>query len=145
MKRPSRKSVGIALGIGALATVGILATVQPLAVEIGVTVYEDANQAGDHLLTTGIAPNYPKRANLTLVTTGLSGGCNRGINQSSTWSDCISSARVSSLPASTKLIFYRDINYSFTQTCYDVDGTHNIDLTSTGDTISSFRIIGGNC
>jgi hypothetical protein len=145
VKRPSRKSTGIAAGIAALATVGILLSVQPQAVEIGVTVYEDAAQHGDHMLTTGIAPNYPKRANLTLVTTGLSGGCNRGINQSSTWSDCISSASVSSLPANTKLIFYRDINYGFTQTCYDVDGSHNIDLTATADTISSFRIISGNC
>ena len=145
MKRPSRKSAGIAAGIAALATVGILISVQPLSTEIGVTVYEDANQSGDHMLTTGIAPNYPHRANLTLVTTGLVGGCNRGVNQSSTWSDCISSANVSSLPANTKLIFYRDINYGFTQTCYDVDGSHNIDLTGTSDTISSFRIIGGNC
>jgi hypothetical protein len=72
-------------------------------------------------------------------------GCNRGINQSSSYNDCISSATVGLLPASTKVIFYRDINYGFTQTCYDVDGTHAISLVATGDTISSFRILGGNC
>lgn len=147
MKRPSRRTASLGIIAGVIAgTAAVALVITPQAVEIGITVYEDNNQSGDHMLTTGIAPNYPKRANLTLVTTGLVGGCNRGINQSSTWSDCISSAKVTSLPASTKVQWYRDINYGGSLLyCYDVDGSHNIDLTSTSDLISSFRVVGGNC
>jgi hypothetical protein len=120
--------------------------VTPKAVEIGVTVYEDAGQHGDHLLTTGIPPSYPARSNLATVSSGLVNGCNRGLNQSSTWNDCISSATVSSLPANTKLQFWRDAGYTGgLLACYDVDGSHAIDLSGTSDLISSFRIVGGNC
>jgi hypothetical protein len=133
--------------LAAVIGIGVLVEqATPRAVEVGVTVYEDANQTGDRMLTTGIAPNLPKRANLGLVTTGLHGGCNRGINQSSSWNDCISSASVGLLPANTKVQFWRDINYGGgLLACYDVDGSHAIDLSGTGDLISSFRVISGNC
>jgi hypothetical protein len=146
MKRPSRKSVGIAAGIGALAVAGFLAAPQILAPEVCITVYEDSNQGGDHMATCAVGAANVKRANLTLVTTGLNNGCNRGINQSSTWSDCISSATVAILPANTKIQWWRDINYTGgLLACFDANGTYQMNLSGTSDLISSFRIISGNC
>jgi len=144
MKRRVVAIVGaIGVAVGGLLVADALA---PKAVEVCVTVYEDANQTGDHMATCAVGATNVKRANLGLVTTGLNGGCNRGINQSSTWNDCISSATVGLLPASTKIQWWRDINYGGgLLACYDTDGTHPINLAGTNDLISSFRIVGGNC
>jgi len=146
VKRPSRKSVAIAAGIGALAVVGILATVQPLAAEVCITVYEDSGQGGDHTAFCAVGATNVKDANLGDNTAGLHNGCNRGLNQSSTWNDCISSATVAILPANTKVQWWRDINYAGgLLACFDANGTYQMNLSGTSDLISSFRIVAGSC
>ena len=117
------------------------------AVETCVGVYEDAGGAGDTLLTCAVGATNVHQGNLSTVTTGLHNGCNRGINQSSSWSDCISSIRYTSLPANYAVKFYRDSGYVGLLWCRDADGnsgTLNVPGNA-NDLITSFRIVGGNC
>lgn len=144
MKRKAAAIIGgVALGIATLFVVG---EVTPKAPDICVTYYEDAGQSGDHNAACAIGATNVHVANFGSLTAGLHNGCNRGLNQSSTWNDCISSGSVGLLPAGTKIQWWRDINYGGgLLACYDVDGTHTFDLSGTSDLISSMRIIAGSC
>ena len=127
-----------------LAVAGYL-SIGPLAVDMCVTNWENGGQSGDQMSVCDTPANL-KVPNLTTHTEGLHSGCQRSINTSSNWSDCISSARVSSMPAAQRVRWYQDINYGNALACVDANGTTNIDLTgSANDLISSFRVEGGNC
>lgn len=144
MTRHRRAAVG--LGAAALAIVGVLAvTIQPLAGDMCVTNWENGSQSGDKM-TVCATPANLKVPNLTTQTQGLVNGCQRSVNTSPNWSDCISSARVSSMPGAQKVVWYQDINYGNAVACIDINGTTNVDLTgAANDIISSFRVLGGNC
>src|SRR5580765_4401050 len=102
-----RAKVGAVVGGIALAIAVFIGVdqVTPKAVEVCVYNYEDAGQAGDVLTPATCSINATSVAisNLSTQTGGLHNGCNRGLNQSSTWNDCISSALVGSLPANRKV------------------------------------------
>lgn len=121
--------------------------ITPFAIDTCVTVYEDQSGGGDSFATCNTSPSLVKIPNLGTHTEGLVNGCNRGVNQSSSWSDCISSVRIGSLPSNQSVRFYQDTNYSGQLLCYDVDGSHLVQLNvpATNDKTSSFRILGGNC
>jgi hypothetical protein len=143
-----RRSVALGLVVVAAAGLGLLATgtIGPLAAEMCVTSWEDANGAGDSLALCDI-PSGIHVPNLGSYTSGLTNGCNRGINQSSSWSDCISSFKVAALPANYKVVYYASINYANQIYCRSTDGTSGvINLTgSDNDVTSSIRVLGGNC
>lgn len=146
----TRKRAGLGIGAMVLA-VGALGlgsqVIGPLAVDTCVTNYEDANLAGDSLAVCDTNPNNVKIANLTQYTTGLHNGCNRIINQSSTWNDCISSARTANLGSTRRVRFYGDIQYGGS-VLYCVDTAGNATTNFGGgnaERISSFRNESGNC
>lgn len=142
-RRVARTIASIGIGIAALT--GLYFVVQPAAVEMCVTSYENGSQSGDSMTVCNTPANL-KVPNLTTYTQGLHNGCQRTINTSPNWSDCISSARVSAMPGSQKVVWYQDINYGNALACVDNNGTTNVDLTgSPNDLISSFRVLGGNC
>lgn len=142
-RRVARTVASLGLGIAALT--GLYIAVQPAAVEMCVQVFEDGSQQGDTMSVCN-PPSTLKVANLAAYTTGLHGGCNRSVNQSSTWNDCISSGRIANMPGSQKVRFYQDINYGAVVACFDTNGSYNIDLSGgPNDLISSFRVEGGNC
>lgn len=119
----------------------------PAAVDVCVAMFEDQSGGGDTFATCNTSPSQVKNSNLTTVTTGLHNGCNRGLNQSSSWSDCISSASIANLPANQSVRFYQDTGYSGQILCYSTPGSHLIQLNvpATNDKTSSFRILGGVC
>jgi hypothetical protein len=143
-----RTVAGIGAGIFAIATaVGIVA-VGPLsteAIDMCVTNWENGSQSGDSM-TVCATPANLHVSNLGTHTENLVNGCQRSVNVSSTWSDCISSARVSALPPNYRVRWYQDTNYGAVLACRSTDGTTNVDLTGpANDLISSFRVEGGNC
>lgn len=144
--RLTPRRVAVGLGAVALAVVGVLAvSIQPLASDMCVQVYEDASQQGDTMSVCNTPANL-KVPNLNTYTTGLHGGCNRSVNQSSTWNDCISSGRIAALPAAQAVKFYQDTSYGALVACFDQNGSYAIDLSGApNDLISSFRVVGGNC
>lgn len=145
--RGSRRRVAAVVATVAVVAAGIGAVlIQPRAIDTCIQVYEDAGGAGD-TMTVCDTPANLKVPNLGTVTTGLHNGCNRGINQSSSWSDCISSARVTHLTANNKAVFFQDTSYSGQVWCIDADGdTGPFNFTGgANDVISSFRVLGGNC
>lgn len=144
----TRKRGAITAAIGVVAAALFLVPqVIPLSTETCITAYEDASGGGDHISFCDTTAGDVKVANLGNYTTGLVNGCNRAINQSSSWADCISSIRVGNLPGSTKLVVYQNTNYAVQTLCRDTNGSYLVQLTTsaTNDNASSFRILGGNC
>lgn len=140
-----RVLAGASAAVLAIAAAAAYVSVQPLAIDMCVTNYENGAQSGDRL-TICNTPSNLKVPNLGNYTTGLVNGCQRSVNVSSTWSDCISSARVSALPANYRVRWYQDVSYGTVLACRSTDGTSNVDLTGVpNDLISSFRVEGGNC
>lgn len=133
-------SIAVAVGGLAYAT-----GIGPFAVEMCVTNFENGGQSGDQM-TVCATPANLKVPNLGTHTEGLHSGCQRSVNTSPTWSDCISSARVSALPPNYRVRWYQDTSYGAVLACRSTDGTTNVDLTGVpNDLISSFRVEGGNC
>lgn len=137
-------SAAVLAGVGILAATGVIG---PQSIDTCVSNWEDAGASGDTMTVCNVTPANLKVPNLETHTEGLHGGCNRGINQSSSWSDCISSAKVAHLTANNKVVWYGNTNYGNQVACWDTDG-NSPTITFTGnanDVISSFRILGGNC
>lgn len=144
----TRKVAAITASIGLFAAaLFVVPQIVPLAGETCVTSYEDASGGGDSFAFCDTTAGDVRIPNLGAYTTGLHNGCNRGINQSSTWSDCISSMRVGNLPASTKLVVYWNTNYDTPLLCRDANGSYLIQLNvpAVNDRASSYRILAGNC
>lgn len=143
MNRPRRAVIGIIVAIAAIGAATVI--VQPQAVDVCVQNWEDSNGTGDTMTVCNTAANL-KVPNLATHTEGLHAGCNRGITQSSTWSDCITSVRVTALPAAQRVRWYQDTNYGTWVFCIDANGsTGPVNVGSANDVISSFRVEGGNC
>lgn len=143
----NQKALGAGVLLAVVAVFAIGSQVVPLSTDTCIGNYEDAGAAGDSMVVCAIPATAVAVSNLGTHTEGLHSGCNRGVNQSSTWSDCISSAKVTNLPAGTKALWYQDTSYGSVVKCYDTDGNSGVIDMSGGanDVISSFRILGGNC
>ena len=130
------------------ATAAISALViGPQAVDMCVQHWENGGGGGDTMVVCNL-PSSLKVPDLRTHTEGLVNGCARAINQSSSWSDCISSGKVSAMPANYSVHWYANINYGSEIACWQADGTSGIlDMSQPGvnDTVSSFRVLGGNC
>ena len=149
MTRRRRAVVGLATA--ATIAIGLLVgTNLPLgtqALEVCVTSWEDQSGGGDSWTFCELPVNL-KIPNLGTHTENLHNGCNRGINQSSSWTDCISSAKVYVLPGNYRIRFFQNTSYGIPVFCWDLNGTSGIiqlNWPAVNDLISSYRIEGGNC
>ena len=145
----TRKRLAIAAAAATLIVAGAISAlvIGPQAVDMCVRHYENDAGGGDTMVVCNL-PSSLKVPDLRTHTEGLVNGCARAINQSSSWSDCISSGKVSAMPANYSVHWYANINYGSEIACWQADGTSGIlDMSQPGvnDTISSFRVLGGNC
>lgn len=135
----------LALGVGAV--LGVQQVVSPQAIDACIVVYEDLAGGGDSTAFCNTPANL-KDPDLSNNTAGLHGGCNRGVNQSSSWTDCISSVRINNLPAAYRAVLYQSVNYTSNRVfCTDINGTTGPWTLSgaNNDVASSLRLEGGNC
>lgn len=137
-------ALGVALGV----VVGLFAfaPIASAAVEMQVTIYENANGGGDHWTKTGFNNNLQ---NATLVgdIVGLSGTplCNSQWwpAAGNDWNDCVSAVQIAGLPSGWRVKFYWNANFAGRTLC-----TQNNTFFSLGaddDQFSSWRVEQGSC
>jgi hypothetical protein len=141
-----RTKIAGVIAFATILVVGIGSQVIPASIEsidTCVQHWEDPNFGGDTWAVCSTTPSNVKDSDLSNNTNNLHNGCNRVSNTSSTWNDCISSAKVANLPASYKVLWYQDSSYSGLVACSDANGNSQSNLPN--DIISSFRIVAGSC